>query len=154
MWFSGSPCTFLSTPAVRIGADVIHRIFSFAVFSSSLSAAWREGPRPAEEPTLFTSTCQTSAAWLPSAAQSQCAEICVCACFACALSHAFSGSSGGIYIFTLMTFSVVRVRLFKISSHCRLPVGSTKTVQKLPWLIINVRSRFQTKRLQNKRWKR
>lgn len=79
VWFCGSLCTFLSTLAVRISADVSHRIFSFAVFSSSLSAAWREGPRPAEEPPLFTSTCQTSAAWLPSAAQSQCAQICVCA---------------------------------------------------------------------------
>lgn len=43
---------FHNTVAMRAGTDVIQRIFSFTVFSSSPSAALREGPGPAETTTV------------------------------------------------------------------------------------------------------
>lgn len=44
---------FHNAAAMGTSADVIQRIFSFAVFSSSPSAASREGPGPAETTTVF-----------------------------------------------------------------------------------------------------
>lgn len=52
--------------------------------------------------------------------------VCVCVFCMCFVSCISRQQWGHLHI-SLMTFSVVRVHLFKISLRCRHPVGSTKT---------------------------
>lgn len=134
----GSPCSFFPCwhrcvcVCVSVSADVVQGIFSFAVFSSSLSAAWRGGWGLQRNHNCLHPLvkCQPLDHRLQQRVTVK-KPVCVCVCFAFALSPAFSYRHltlllwGYLHI-SLVRFSVVSLRLLKRFLCRRLPAASTR----------------------------